>query len=450
MSRTRVPILLVLAAVIAGAGVLSSLARSSNPASYGSGNFAAESTALYCTGLTDHQGVANGHVVFENTTDVARSVSLRVASDANSFWTGSLELAAHSKQSISPSTLVTGHNFGVAAQVGGAGVKGEVVTASGQAATACLSQGVTKWYATGFDTVVGSKAFLSIENPTATPSVFSISIFGSGGFSAPAPFQGLAVRPHGELVVNLGDQIVNTVNVGVYVNVLRGTLALTGVQSSGGTVSLVPGTTAPASHAWFPSVTTVNGATAQLRVANPNQTPVTVSVKVQLANFSAPAPQQLDLAPYATGVITITPNPAIAPDAYAALALSASQGVVTNLALGNGSSTQLSGAAAPARTLTLEDFSGQGFDAVRVTNVSALPAPVSIHVLDNGSGSPEPHFTTIIGGGITVSLKSLISTITSWKNVVVQVSARKTVLVAGLTLRTRPAGILAVAPLDGG
>ena len=449
MSRTRVPLLLVLAAVIAGAGVLSSLARSSNPAFYGSDSIAAESTALYCTGLTDHGGVANGHVLFTNATDASRSVSLRVASDANSFWTGSIELAARSSQSISPSTLLKGHNFGVAAQVGGAGVTGEVVTASGRASTSCLSHGVTRWYATGFDTIVGSKAFLSIENPTATPSVFSVSIYGSGGYSAPAPFQALAVRPHGELVVNLGDQVVNATDVGVSVNVLRGTLAITGVQASGGTVSLVPGLSASLTHAWFPSVTTVNGATAQLRVANPNQTPVAISVKVALANFSAPAPQKLELAPYATGEITITPNPAIAPDAYAALALSATQGVIVNLALGTGSSTQLSATPVPARTLTIEDLLAQGLDAVRVTNVSAFPAPVSIHVLDNGSGVAEPHFTTTIEGGATVSLKSLITNVKSWKNVRVQVSAQKPVLVAGLTLPTRPAGILAVAPLDG-
>jgi len=112
-------------------------------------------------------------------------------------------------------------------------------------------------------------------------------------------------------------------------------------------------------------------------------------------------------------------------------------------------SAPISAAAVPARSLTIEDFVAKGFDAVRVTNVSAFPAPVSIHVLDNGSGVAEPHFTTIIEAGSTVSLKSLISTMKSWKNVRVQINARKAVLVAGLTLPTRPAGILAVAALDG-
>lgn len=448
MRRVRFPLLLVLAALVAGAGVVSSLAKSTNPASYGAGNGAAESTALYCTGLTDHKGVADGHVIFENTSDTGRSVSLRVASDTNGVWTGSMELAAHARQIVSPNSLVTGHNFGVAAQVGGTGVVAEVVTASGGAATPCLSRGVSHWYATGFDTVVGSQAFLSIENPTATPSVFSVSIFGASGFAAPAPFQGLTVPAQGEVVVNLGDQVVNTANFGVYVDVLRGTLAVTGVQASNNTVSLVAGATAPTSHAWFASVTTVNGATAQLRVANPNQTPASVTVKVALARFSV-APQTLELAPYATGVVTITPNPAIAPDAYAALALSASEGVVVDLALGNGSSTQLSVAPTPSRSLTIEDFLGKGFDAVRVTNVGSLPVPISIDVLDNGAGATLPHFTTMVEGGTTVSLKTLLPSMTSWKNVRVLVSAAKPVLVAGLTLPTKPAGDVAIAALDG-
>jgi len=109
----------------------------------------------------------------------------------------------------------------------------------------------------------------------------------------------------------------------------------------------------------------------------------------------------------------------------------------------------LSAAPVPVRTVTIEDFTGRGFDAVRVTNVSTRPAPVSIQVLDNGSGSSEPHFTTIIEGATTLPLKSLITSLKSWKNVRVQISARSPVLVAGLTLPTRPAGVLAVAALDG-
>ena len=453
MTLTRVPLVLVLAALLVGAGVASSSSHATNPASVGTRSANVESTALYCAGLTDAKGVASGRVIFENASDVRRLVSVVVSSDVGASWTGSLTLSAHSRASLTPSSLVKGHNFGVAAQISGTGVVAEMLAAANDAASPCVSQGVAQWYATGFDTLVGSSAFLSIVNPTATPAVFSVSIFTANGFAAPASFQGLSVAPHGEVVVNLGNQIVNTANVGVHVRVLRGALAITGVQSSHGVTSFVQGVRSPQRKLWFASVTTVNLATAQVRFANPHDTPVSVSVKVNLTNFS-PAIQQVELAPFATGLLTITPNSAIAPDAYGALTVSSSRGVVADLAVGDGSFEQLSSSPTPVARLVVEDFTGRGLDAARVTNTSrhgVTVAVTSVRLLQsNGALSSAVTVHVTLAAGATISLTTMAGQPMNWATTKLVVSTSKAVLVAGLTLPTKPAGDVVLAALNGG
>jgi hypothetical protein len=451
MRRRSIPLVVVLAALLTGTAVASSLAHSTNPTFVVAGSNA-ESTALYCAGLTDAKGAAPGHVAFENTSDQSRSLAVRVSSDANTSWSGSIVLAGHARTLLSPSTLVKGHNFGVAAQISGTGVIGEIVTNDRRATLPCLGAGQQSWYATGFDTRVGSAAQLNILNPTATPAVFSVSTYASTGFAAPAPFQGLSVAPHGEVTVNLGDQIVNTANIGVRVNVLRGALAITGVEATNGTTSLVSGSPAPTTTTWFSSVTTVNHATAQVLLANPHDSSTSVTVNVALAHFSV-APQTLQLAPFATGVVTITPNPAIAPDAYAMLNVSSSQGVVADLAVGDGAYQQLSAPEVPVRSFTVEDFNGRGFDATRVTNTGDRPAKLLvtwIRLAATSSGSSSsPSVTTTLAPGATLSLSTLFPTPLAWNDGRLVVSTKRAVLVAGLTLPTKPAGALVVEPLDG-
>ncbi|MDE3043963.1 MAG: hypothetical protein KGJ10_03965 [Acidobacteriota bacterium] len=451
MRRRPIPLVIVLAALLVGSALVSSIARPVNPFFEVAGTNA-ESTALYCAGLTDAKGAAFGHVAFENTSDARRTLALRVSSDAKTSWTGSIVLAAHTRTLLTPSTLVKGQNYGVAAEISGTGVVGEVVTTDRRAELPCVDEGQQSWYATGFDTRVGSSATLNILNPTATPAVFSVSIYSSAGFSAPAPFQGLSVAPHGEVTVNLGDQIVNTTNVGVWVKVLRGALAVTGVEDSNGTTSLVAGSPAPTPTSWFSSVTTVNGATAQVRLANPHNTTTSVTVKVSLAHFAV-TPQTVQLAPFSTGIVTITPNPAIAPDAYATLKVSASQGVVADLAVGDGSYQQLSASPAPVRTFTVEDFNGRGFDATRVTNTSDQSATLSVAWVRLAATSSGPlrsaTVKTTLAPGATISLSSLFTAAPVWNVGKIVVSTRRPVLVAGLTLPTTPAGSLVVAPLNG-
>ncbi|MGH9020789.1 MAG: DUF5719 family protein, partial [Acidimicrobiales bacterium] len=217
-----------------------------------------ESSALYCTGLSDATGATQGAVVLLNTTDSTRDAHVTVVSDTGRLAEEPLTLAAHDSVSVEPDRLAAGHLFGVSVVVAGGGVVADEVAGSMSSAVPCASDAVTSWYGSGFDTTVGSTATLSFYNPTATPAVVNVTAYTAHGFVAPAPYQGLPVGAHAEVAVNIGSAIVNSANVGVRVNVVRGALVVTGVEDSLSVGSLDGGAAAATAQSWFPRVTTVS------------------------------------------------------------------------------------------------------------------------------------------------------------------------------------------------
>jgi hypothetical protein len=311
-----------------------------------------------------------------------------------------------------------------------------------------VSQGITRWSATGFNTLVGSSAYLSVYNPSATSAVFNVSVFTATGVSDPESYQGLSVPAHAQQEVELGTEVVNTPNVGVRVNVQRGALDVVGVEDSNGTLSYEQGLTSAAREVWFPNVTTVNRATAALSVMNPGGTTANVTVHVALGSYHI-APQTLAVAPYSTGVLTVTPNSAIPADGYANLTLKSSRPVITSLATGASSSVALSTPSLPGNAFLIHDFTGLGFDAATATNVSSHP--ITLTIWSYSAAKPD----VISGaGGIQLaagSTKSLASRLfgqnTSGDTYLV--TSSKSSLLVSLTLPSTPEGVNVVSPLDG-
>ncbi|HEY1825811.1 MAG TPA: hypothetical protein VGG21_07620, partial [Acidimicrobiales bacterium] len=98
MKSRRVPLVAVLAVLVALVGYLASSSTPTNPSSLQTGlgvTTNAESTALYCTGLTSG---ASGRVSFFNTAGDPRTLSVSVVSSSGSRWSGTLELGAHQGQ----------------------------------------------------------------------------------------------------------------------------------------------------------------------------------------------------------------------------------------------------------------------------------------------------------------------------------------------------------------
>jgi Family of unknown function (DUF5719) len=442
MSRARVGALL-LALALGASGAASSLVTANSPAAPGpSADFAAsaESTALYCTGLGT--GPSAGRVVFTNLTSSSRTLAVSVASNTGGHEARNVALGAHASTSISPNTWVSGSFFGVGAIVSGGGVVGAEVAANASAVAPCSGSGVDEWYAAGFDTLVGSSATLSLFNPSATPAVVNVTTVTASGFSAPAPFQGLAVGPHAEVALNLGSQIVNTSNIGVHVSVLRGAVTVMGVQTSGATTSLNVGQVALATTAAFPLVTTAANARAQVRVSNPNDVATQVTVNVALSTYHI-APEVVEVPAFASGLVTITPNSAIPAAGFASLTLTSSEPVATALAVGAGT-WSLSAPSPTSTTWLLSDFGGRGFSRAALTNDATSPASVIVrNVVTSTSAS------VTLGAGATSDLRALASTFVKIQGLTLLITSDRPIAVTTV-LPINPVGPVVASALNGG
>jgi hypothetical protein len=404
----------------------------------------AESTALYCTGLSGDVGPQEGHVAFLNTTDLARTVLVQVVNDLGQRASVTVQIAAHATTLVSPIALLKGHSYAVEAQVSGGGVVAQEITRNEMAEVPCTSTGVTNWYGAGFDTLVGSSGELSIYNPTATPAVFDVATYSATGYAAPAPFQGLSVGAHSQMEVNLGTQIVNATNVGVHVSVLRGTIAIVGIQQSGSVVSLSSGSASSATSWWFPRVTTVNGASAEIRVANPGPLTANIIVQVALSPYKI-APQSVAVPPYSSGDLVITPNSAIPARGYAAVRLTSNEPVFTSLASGTSAGVSLWSPQVPSSAYLVSDFTGHGFAAATVTNTS----PRAITVRITTFGADVDTGSTTLAAHSTQNILSVFSGVTSLSHITLLVRSSTRSLLVTTTLPSSPAGVTVVAALDG-
>lgn len=456
-SLRRVPLFLALALVLVVTGFFASMAKSTNPTRLPGGlalTSNAESTALYCTGLTSAKDGASGHVTFVNTTHIAHLVTIDAVSDTGGRYARQAMLGADKSISIDPSARLQGDSFGVGALVSGGGVVGVEVTKNDTGEAPCTSTGVTNWYGSGFNTTVGSSAELSIYNPTATRAVFNVVAYSGAGLATPAKFQGLSLGAHGQVELNLGTQIVNTTNVGVHVHVLRGSLVIIGVQQSGSTVSLNSGSSSPLSSALFPQVTTEQGATAQIRLSNPGPVAAQVTLGVRLTTFHI-ANQSVSVPAYGTALVTLTPNPAIPAAGYATVALHSSEPVIAALATGSGGAIALSAPELPEPEFLVGDFTGLGFDAAALTNTSSRTITVSFVTFPVGStqganGSQSVTYgATRLSGNTTSELRTDFPKMLTLRHTFIVVSASRPSLLVTLTSPTTPAGTTLLAALDG-
>jgi hypothetical protein len=447
----RVPLFVVVLVVLVTTGVVTSLQRATNPSQLPSGlavTMNAESTALYCTGLSVHAG-RPGRVTFYNTSTASRRLSVSVVSNTGHTFNSSIELAGHGMQSIEPSVVDRGDNFAVAVQINGGWVVGEEIAGSTITEVPCAAAGVTRWFATGFNTLVGSSAYLSVYNPTATSAVLNASIFTASGFSAPQSLQGLSIPAHAQTEIDLGTEVVNTENVGVALTVLRGSVVVVGVQDANNVVSLDSGASSVTSETVYPLVTTAQGATAQIRVANPSDRRAEVTLDVALGTYHV-VPQNLSLAPFSAGLINVTPNSAIPDAGYADLTLHSSVPVISALATGTGKWISLASPVTPGNAFLVNDFTGRGFGAATVTNTSANPVTVNVSSYLSTTLQVISDVGLIkLAGHQSESLFLTIRSFSSTPSETYLVSSSKPWLVVSLTLPTSPPGVYVVAPLDG-
>lgn len=408
----------------------------------------AQSSALYCTGLTNARGDVRGVVTFLNTTNVTRHVVVHaVATGARSAVATALTLAPYARQSVTPTNLLVGQTYALSAQIDGGGVSAEQVVTQYGTESPCSSAGVTAWYGSGFDATVNSKAILSVYNPTATAAVFNVTTFSRAGYLAPAQLQGVTVGAHSELALNLGNEIVATSNFGVEVSVLRGSLVIVGDQISHSISSMNYGTDLLATAGTFPLVTTASTAMSQIRVANPSAAAATVKFTVKLAKFKV-APQSATIAPYHSALITITPNTAIPAAGEASLTMTSTQPVDATLATGTVNGLSFSPLGTPASRTVLADVTGAGFGEATATNATDKSTNLSWTLERHGAVTSTG--TTAISAGYTVSLGQLLNGRAKLTGATLVLTATTPSLVVNAILNTTPSGVTMAAALDGG
>ena len=452
MSSKRVrPLLVLLALALGATGTATTLIHPTNPNNVPNGLDAsadAESTAIYCTGLSGASGGLEGHVALLNTSGAVRTLSIQVVSNTGQRRTTTMRLGARATSNVVPDFKLKGSSYAVAVVVDGGGVVAEEITQNATGEVPCSTSGVTQWYGSGFDTLVGSRAALSLYNPTATPAVLNATFYTSSGIAAPASFQGFSVAAHSQAELNLGSQIVNASNVGVAISVVRGSLDVVGVQKSGDVVSLDPGSTVAAGESWFPRVTTVGHSVVQLRIANPNSQPATVTLTIDLSPFRV-APQTVTVPAYSSSDVAITPNSAIPEAGYASVHVNSSAPVISSLATGTSAGLRLSPAGSPTDRYLVADFAGTGFNSATITNTLSRTVGVTFTTVAS-SGTPSVTVTGTLAGDTTRPIAGFFHPVISLRATAILVSATKPNVLVTLTLPSRPRGVVVVAPLNGG
>ncbi len=436
------PLTLALVVVVAATALATSLAKATNlrsPLTSLSTTSNVESTALYCAGL-GASGSPTGRVDFLNTSAHVRTLGVRVDTNGALSKVREIKLGAHARTTMTPTG--SGPWYGVIAVVDGGGVVADVVNQTGTASAPCVDAGYTDWYASGLSTTVGARAYVVLYNPTATAAVANVTLNTPSGFSAPASFQGVSISAHRVVALNLNAPAVNVANIGVHVRVVRGSVVPTAIQESGTVTSFDPGSPSPAVVSWFPRVTTTDGAVAELRVANPTASTATVTATIRLAPYHV-APETISVAPFSTGVITVTPNSAIPAHGYAVVRVQSNVAVVVGLVTGTTAGVGISAPNPPADVYLVSDFVGRGFDAVTATNTGTRPLSVAVTVL----GSTSPARTLTIPASSTVSVRTLVS---AFRGRTVLIQSTRADLIVTATLPTRPAGVQLFDPLYGG
>lgn len=446
----RVALAALLVAGLAAVATFGALHTPTNPSALPTGLAAgpgAESSALYCTGLTSARGGAPGQVVLLNTTRDRRDVAVSVVANGGHRASTTLSIAPHALARVSPAALVAGAVYAVSAVVDGGGVLADEVVGAGQSEAPCATDGVTQWYGSGFDSAVGSTATLSFYNPTATPAVVNVTAYTPTGFVAPAAFQGLAVGGHAEVEIDLGRAVVNVGNFGARVNVVRGALVIAGVERSGGVGSIDGGAGAATTSALFPAVTTSARAVAQIRLANPGAVDARVSVGVTLGGFEVPA-ISLDVPAYGEAEAVITPNSSIPAAGLASVRVTASEPVVATLAAGSAGGVALTPAFTPTDLALLGGFDSAYVHEL-VANISGRAA-VGLRVVRTfrvagcapSTGAPS-------GGPLRLEAGSIVDALgpsgVTQNCLAAVVEAARPVIVVALVLPSTPPGVAIVS-----
>jgi hypothetical protein len=292
--RGRLPALALLAAAVAGGGLLGTrTARAVPDTSLQPAALAAEvaslrsvSSSWYCPAAPSGGGETT-RLLLANAAATPAAVRLVVA-DARGAHTRELRIGPHGDEVVAPGRPGGGTWFATRVDVAGGGVSAtELVDGrAGRAVAPCASEVSPRWYFATGSTRGGSALHVTLTNPTPNLAVVDLSFVTSSGFTTPAPFQGLVVAPWAVRVLTVGAYVQNQASVATVVatrsgSVVAGEFQLYGPGGAAGlSLSLGVPTT---STSWdLPGVQNASGGASELAVFNPSAHTERVAVEVRL------------------------------------------------------------------------------------------------------------------------------------------------------------------------
>jgi len=322
-SGRRATLIVVLAAVLVGAGIADRLVVRVTPAPVRAAgalsdvriapSTGTESSAWYCAGGTGAQGGAPATVIVTNTSTrpvtatLTTVLALATGAQPTAPWAGAhgsaLRVPAGGQVAVTAGAPGSTGNVASAVVVNGGGVavSEEVSSPLGWSMASCASSTAPDWYFAHGATAQGSGLALSLFNPGATDATVDVSLVSpTTGFVSPAAYQGVEVPPGSLVVENVGDHAPQNPAIATEVSTLSGSIVATELDSVGtpgsGGISLTLGSPVPATTWVFAQNTDVAGGTVTFHVLNPSPQPAEVSVRLGLPQGSAAEPLTLMVA----------------------------------------------------------------------------------------------------------------------------------------------------------
>jgi Family of unknown function (DUF5719) len=336
----RLPVIIVVAAAITGAGLAD---RNSRSASAAGGPLirqmpaAAPASALsstwFCGGASGSPAkLADGTLVVANATAQARHGTVTFIPSTGASITEPVDVGPFGRSQVVESGAGPAPFVGAIVDMDGGGVAVEQVVKGQQGldTAPCATTGSDHSYFADGTTQENASLLLSLLNPYPDDAIVDLTFVTEQGAEAPADFQGIVVPAHSIMGVDVGTHLRRRARVATTVSARAGRVvawktqvinptpaAPAGAAGAAGQaappagvprvpgLSLVLGAPSPGTGWWWPDGIAAPGLAERYQIYNPGSTEADVSLAILLDQGSA-EPFRLKIAPHDTA--TVSPN----------------------------------------------------------------------------------------------------------------------------------------------
>lgn len=309
----RLPVLIVVVAVVAGIVAVSRAGHPFTPAVHAAPVPAAgpsvppadaiTSTWFCAEGTASTGGRADETVIVANLTRRAETATITVEPGVGlAPVSRPVQIQALGQRRVDVSSVLVTPEPGVVVEiVGGAAVVEHELRRSSQSTIGpCARQAAPDWYFAGGDTGLGTEDWLALFNPFPDDAIVDVTFLTAQGIQAPGEAQAVVVPRHSRLSFAVSSIVRDQANLAFHVHARIGrviaeqSIYYDGTNGPAGLTTAL-GATAPAASWRFPSGDAESGATATLAVANFAGVDTRIQVGVTLDNNAVVSPSPVTI-----------------------------------------------------------------------------------------------------------------------------------------------------------